>query len=122
MAYVVILVLDNLEQCPAVLDAWEEAGVGGVTILESSGLGRLRGIVSDDLPLIPSLRDLFATREFRHRTLFTVVEDDAMLERVIQATEKVVGDLNEPHTGLLFAVPVSRVLGLHKRKPNGPSR
>ncbi|MDH7490371.1 MAG: P-II family nitrogen regulator [Anaerolineae bacterium] len=118
MAQLLALVLDNLEQCPAVLDAWEAAGVGGVTILESSGLGRLRGIVRDDLPLIPSLRDLFATREFQHRTLFTVVEDEETLERVIAATEKVVGDLDEPHTGLLFVVPVSRVLGLHKRRAN----
>lgn len=122
MAYVLVLVLDNLEQCPAVLDAWEEAGVGGVTILESSGLGRMRGIFSDDLPLIPSLRDLLATREFQHRMLFTVLEDEATLERVIAATERVVGDLNEPHTGLLFVMPVSRVLGLHKRRPNGASR
>lgn len=119
MAQLLVLVLDNLEQCPAVLDAWEEAGVGGATILESIGLGRLRGIVSDDLPLIPSLRDLLATREFQHRTLFTVVEDESTLERVIAATERIVGDLSEPHTGLLFVVPVSRVLGLHKRKGNG---
>lgn len=122
MAYVLVLVLDNLKQYPAMLDAWEEAGVGSVIILESSGLRRIRGILSDDLPLIPSLRDLFATREFQHRTLFTVVEDEATLERVIAATEQVVGDLNEPHTGLLFVVPVSRVLGLHKRRPNGASR
>lgn len=118
MAQLLVLILDNLEQCPAVLDAWEEAGVGGVTILESSGLGRLRGIVSDDLPLMPSLRDLFATREFQHRTLFTVVEDEETLERIIAATQRIVGDLSEPHTGLLFVVPVSRVLGLHKRREN----
>lgn len=121
MAYVVVLVLDNLEQCPAVLDAWEKAGVGGVTILESSGLGRFRGFVSDDLPLMPSLRDLLATRELHHRTLFSVVEDEATLERVIAATEQVVGDLNKPRTGLLFALPVTRVVGLRKRGPNGPS-
>ncbi len=118
MAQLLVLILDNLEQCPAVLDAWEEAGVGGVTILESSGLGRLRGILSDDLPLMPSLRDLFASREFQHRTLFTVVEEEETLERVIAATQRIVGDLSEPHTGLLFVVPVSRVLGLHKRREN----
>lgn len=118
MAYVVVLVLDNLELCPAVLDAWERAGVGGVTTLESSGLGRLRGFVSDDLPLMPSLRDFLATRELQHRTLFSVVEDEATLERVIAATEQIVGDLSEPRTGLLFAVPVTRVVGLCKRRAN----
>lgn len=32
MAHLVVLVLDNLTQFPHVLEAWEEAGVSGVTI------------------------------------------------------------------------------------------
>ena len=42
MSYMVVLVVDDVEQCPAVLDAWEEIGVSGVTILASTGLGRVR--------------------------------------------------------------------------------
>jgi hypothetical protein len=38
----ILLVLDNREQCPSVLDAWEAAGASGITILESTGLGRVR--------------------------------------------------------------------------------
>ncbi len=115
MAHLVVFVLDNLEQCPDVLDAWEQAGVTGVTIVESTGLGRVRGVVRDDLPLLPSLTDLLSSRELHHRTLFTVVEDEETLERVIAATERVIGDFSRHHTGLLFVVPVSRVLGLEKR-------
>jgi nitrogen regulatory protein PII len=114
MAHLVVFVLDNLEQCPAILDAWEEAGAPGITILESTGLGRLRHILRDDLPLMPSLRDLLASRELHHRTLFTVIEDEATVERVIAATERVIGDLTCHHTGFLFVVPVTRVLGLRK--------
>ena len=33
MNYMVVLIVDDIEQCPAVLDAWEEEGVSGVTIL-----------------------------------------------------------------------------------------
>jgi hypothetical protein len=62
MAHLVVFVLDNLEQCSAVLEAWEEAGALGVTILESTGLRRLRGVMRDDLPLLPSLRDLLVAR------------------------------------------------------------
>lgn len=117
MAHLVIFVLDNLEQGPAVLEAWEEAGAPGVTILESTGLRRLRGAMRDDLPLLPSLRDLLASQELRHRTLLTVVPDEAMVERIIAATEQVVGDFSLHHTGLLFVVPVTRVLGLEKQDP-----
>lgn len=119
MAHLLVLVLDNLEQCPAVLEAWEEAGVLGVTMLESSGLRRLRGVLQDDLPLLPSVRDVLVSGEFHHRTLFAVLEDDVTLERAIAATERVIGDLSHSGTGLLFVVPVTQVLGLPKRDPEG---
>lgn len=115
MAHLLVFVLDNPQQCPDVLDAWEKAGATGVTILESTGLGRVRGVVRDDLPLLPSLTDLLSSRELHHRTLFTVIEDEATLERVIAATEEVIGDFTRHRTGLLFVVPVSRVLGLRKQ-------
>jgi len=120
MAHLVVLVLDNLEQCSAILEAWEEAGVPGATILESTGLRRLRGVLRDDLPLLPSLRDLLASQELRHRTLFTVVEDEATVQRIIAATERIIGDFTRDNTGLLFVVPVSRVLGLEKRRAKQP--
>jgi nitrogen regulatory protein P-II 1 len=119
VAHLVVFVLDNLEQCSVVLEAWEEAGAPGVTILESTGLRRLRGAMRDDLPLVPSLRDLLASQELRHRTLFTIVADEAVVERIIAATEQVVGDFSLHHTGLLFVVPVTRVLGLEKQGPAG---
>ena len=115
MAHLLVFVLDNLEQCPDILAAWEEAGTTGVTILESTGLARLRSAMRDDLPLLPSLRDLLTSQELQHRTLFTVMEDEATLERVIAATERIIGDFTRHHTGLLFVVPVSRVLGLEKQ-------
>lgn len=118
MTHLVVFVLDNVEQYPQILEAWEAAGVPGITILYSTGLGRLRRrALQDDLPLMPSLEDLLSAQEIHHRTLFSVIEDDAVLQRVIEATRKVVGDFSRHHTGLLFVVPVSRVLGLEKIGP-----
>jgi len=116
MAHLLVLVLDNLAQFPGVLEAWEEAGAPGVTILESTGLRRVLGAGRDDLPLLPSLRDVIAGGELHHRTLFSVIDNEATLERVIEATKKVAGDFDKHHSGLLFVVPVSRVLGLQKPK------
>jgi len=89
----------------------------GITILESTGLRRMQAAIRDDLPLMPSLRDLLAGQETHHRTLFSVVPDDATVDRIFAATERVVGDLSQPNTGFLFVVPVSRVLGLQKQSP-----
>lgn len=114
MKYMVIAVIDELEKCPSILRAWEDVGVVGITILESTGLGRIRQgeHLRDDLPLMPSLRNLLQTREEHHRTMFTIVDNEAMIDRIFEATETVVGDLNMPHTGILFAVPVARAYGI----------
>jgi hypothetical protein len=69
----------------------------------------------DDIPLLPSLRDVLAGQELHHRTLFSVIEDDATVERVVSATERIVGGFDRRHTGLLFVVPVSQVFGLEKQ-------
>ena len=117
MSYLVTLVLDDPDRCQDVLDAWEEAGAPGVTILDSSGLGRVRRAgIRDDVPLMPSLSDLFRRQEDHHRTLFSVVKDQSQVEAIVQATQALIGELDRGHTGLLFVVPVSQVYGLHKKR------
>jgi len=117
MTHLVVLVLDDPELCPSVLDAWEEAGAGGATILESTGLRRVQNALREDLPLFPSMRDFWSSDEALHRTLFTVVGDEGTVARIAAATERVVGDLRQPHTGLFFVVAVTQVLGLDKQLP-----
>jgi nitrogen regulatory protein PII len=114
--HLVVVVVDCVELCSPLLEAWEKAGAVGITILESMGVRRLQTIMRDDLPLMPSLRDLVANEELYHRTLFTVVPDEATVDRIVVATEAVLGDLLLPNSGFLFVVPVSRALGLRKQE------
>lgn len=116
MAYLVVLVLDDIDQCSPILEAWEEAGVRGITILESSGIGRVRrATMRDDLPLMPSLLNLMRSKESHHRTLFSVVETQERVQALVQAAKSVVGDFSQPHTGVLFVVELHQVYGLNKR-------
>jgi nitrogen regulatory protein PII len=109
----ILLVIDDPDQCPSILDAWDELGVGGITIFDSTGLGRLRKSgIRDDIPLMPSLSHLLKGREERHRTIFTVVEGEEWVNRIIERTQAILGDLNEANVGVLFVLPVSRVVGL----------
>jgi nitrogen regulatory protein PII len=123
MPNLVVAVLPNLERCQDVMDAWERFGVPGVTILESIGLHRLKQAFGrrDDVPLIPSLRHLVETEEYHHRTIFTVVGDDFDLDGLLAATEAVVHDFNAPDSGIVFVVPVTRVLGLRPHWLHGRS-
>lgn len=117
MYYLVALVLDDINQEIDVLDAWESAGVGGITIIDSTGLARVRQQEGfrDDIPLMPSLRSFFHGREEHHRTFFSIVDGENMVDRLLHATESVTGRLSEPHTGILFAFPLSHLAGVPRQ-------
>jgi len=113
--YLVVFVLHDPEKVDRLMDAWEKAGVTGATILYSSGLGRMRGSNwMDDIPLFPSFGSLTAHEEFFSRTLFTVVETETIVDRLIEVTESVVGALRQPETGFLVVLPVLRTYGMDK--------
>ena len=72
------------------------------------------GVFRDDIPLIPGLDDFYKRVEDYHRTLFTIVKDDDVLKKIVDATQKVVGNLNKPNTGILVVLPTTQVYGLEK--------
>lgn len=113
---IVAIVLD-IQVCHDVIHIWEEAGVTGATILDSIGMRHFkeRHAMRDDLPLMPSLRNLLETEEYNHRTIFSIVDDDFDVDDLIRKTEARVGNFDEPDTGFLLVVPVAKVRGLKRR-------
>ena len=113
MHYMVMLVLHKVDSGKDILDAWDELGVGGITILETSGMGRAKRVtLTHDIPLMPSLSDFLRRPELRHRTFFTVVEDETWVDRIIEVTEEIIGNLEGPNNGVLFVLPVARAVGM----------
>lgn len=116
MNYMVLLVLHEVERLEQVLEAWEAAGVGGITLLATTGIGRIREkhALRDDLPLIPSLEDLLINphEELLNRTIFSIVDSEELVDRLIEATERIVGDMYQPQTGIIAVFPLARVHGL----------
>jgi nitrogen regulatory protein P-II 1 len=112
MNYLVVLIVNDIDDTPAILNSWEDAGVLGVTILESTGLGRIRRAgLREDIPLMPSLHDLYQFGEVNHRTLFSVVDSQEIVDKMIANAQQVIGNLEDPHTGFLFVVPVIQTIG-----------
>ncbi len=64
----------------------------------------------DDLPLMPSLSDFFVQSEELSRTIFTIIQDD-LVQRIVMATEEIVGDLEKPGNGILIVLPTDSVHG-----------
>lgn len=108
----VFLVFQDLDRLPDLLEAWAEAGIPGATVIESFGLHCLRtSSYRDDLPLIPSLDALMRGSSDSNRTCFAIVDADEV-DDLVAATERVLGRLDTPNTGILFVLPVLRTEGL----------
>ncbi len=118
MTHLLIVILDDLERLPDLLQAWRGIGVPGATILESVGAYRAGTWLSR--MGLGALDSLFEAREVRRRTLLAAIEDEEMLARAIVEAERVVGGFDRPNSGLLLALPVSHIRGLHKVQPAPP--
>lgn len=119
--YFILFVLHDISKMKDLLHAWQEAGVNGATVLFSTGLGRIRQNIGlmEDFPLFPTLSEILDRVENMdlNRTLFSVVESDEIVKNVLYHTQKVVGDLNQPNTGILIVLPVAQAYGLKQYNP-----
>jgi len=118
MAYLLVVILDDLKVLPDLLHAWREAGVPGATILESVGAYRAHTWL--ERMGLGALERLFEAEEIRRRTLLTAVDDDTLLARAVAEAERVVGGFERPHSGILLVLPVAEARGLRKERPAVP--
>ncbi|RCK73850.1 MAG: hypothetical protein ANABAC_2923 [Anaerolineae bacterium] len=117
MFYLVILIVNQIEHVPEILAKWEDLGIMGITILESTGHGKLkRAGLLDNLPLLFSLETLQELQEIHHRTLLSVVDSEDLVEKMITTAQEVIGNIEEEHTGFLFVLPVLKAIGIQKSK------
>lgn len=111
--YMIMFVLDNPNQLGSLLEAWDKVGIRGATIIESTGIQRLRRA------RVP-MRYVFQTAgpvEEGHLTLFVIVQSEALVRACLEATETVTGDLDLPDTGVFAAWPIEIVKGLPLKPP-----
>ena len=113
MAQLLMVIVDDLKVLPKLLSAWRQAGVPGVTIVPSAGAYRTVTWLSR--VGLGALDRLFEADEVRQRTLLAVIEDNDLLQIAIAEAERVIGDFNQPNTGLLAVIPLVQVKGLRKR-------
>ena len=112
MPSMVVLVMHDKAQFDDVLERWHDAGAPAVTMLDAVGTrGPGEQGQRDDLPLMPSIRDLLQHDDAPRKMVFTIVPDE-VVDTIVDATVDLIGDLSEPGKGILFVLPVSRVVGL----------
>lgn len=103
-----IAVINHVEQVDDILAGFVELGITGATVVNSEGMGH---VLSHDVPIFAGLRSLTARSRPSNQTVLSVV-DDEKVDAAITLIQEVCGSLDSPGAGIVFTLPVSRVVGL----------
>jgi nitrogen regulatory protein P-II 1 len=103
-----VAVINHEEKVDDILAGFVELGITGATIVNSEGMGH---VLSHDVPIFAGVRSLSARSRPSNQTVFSVVHDE-QVDAAIALIQEVCGDLDAPGAGILFTIPVERVVGL----------
>ena len=110
-----VLILNKLDALEYLLEGLSAAGIGGATIIESSGMAMTLSRFDSSF-VSASIRALFSSADDEdNRTILSVIRDDQLeiARKVIYST---VGDLSMPNTGVLFTMPIDFAEGIRKNR------
>ena len=104
-----VCVINEPRKVDEILQAFLEIGVTGATVIDSYGMG---ATLVEDIPIFAEFRSMLAGSSKYNKTIFSVIKDRETVERATAAIEKCCGDLDDPSTGIIFAIPTTFVKGL----------
>jgi hypothetical protein len=115
MAKMALLVTSRIEEGDRIGEAWQNVGAPGVTLIESYGLRRMQQASrsGEFLPGMISMLEFLRQTEETSLVIFSVVDDDRLVDQLLAATESILGNLLQPNTGVFFVIDVARAVGIH---------
>jgi nitrogen regulatory protein P-II 1 len=109
MAILMVFVLNREEYLDEVLAGFVEIGIGGATIIDSMGMGR---ILTQDIPIFAGLQGMLSGGRPHNKTVLSVLPDRKTFEAAAELIEDVCGNLETEGVGILFALDLADVRGL----------
>lgn len=110
-----VIILNKTDVLDYLLEGLSAAGIGGATIIESSGMAMTLSKLDSSF-LSASIRGLFSGDE-DNRTILSVIKND-QLDIARKIVYNTVGDLSQPNTGIMFTLPIDYVEGTVKKPKN----
>lgn len=105
-----VLILNRTESIGALLEGFSTAGIGGATVIESSGLAQTLKRLGSSV-ITGTIQEMLGSSALDNRTVLSVIREEQLetARKVIYAT---VGNLALPNTGILFTLPIDFAEGL----------
>lgn len=109
--FVLFIVLNEGGYLSEVLFKMRQLGIRGATVIETMGARTVSKNIYN-LPVLGGLmKSLDGETEFNH-TIFSVIEREEQVERVMNQIEKLLGgDMSRPNKGIMFVLPVTHMRG-----------
>lgn len=103
-----VAVINHVEQVDDILAGFVELGITGATVVNSEGMGH---VLTQDVPIFAGLRSLTTRSRPSNQMLLSVIEEEKV-DAAIALIQEVCGSLTVPGAGIVFTLPVERVVGL----------
>ncbi|HXE59262.1 MAG TPA: P-II family nitrogen regulator [Gemmatimonadaceae bacterium] len=103
-----VAVINHVEQVDDILAGFVELGITGATVVNSEGMGH---VLTQDVPIFAGLRSLTTRSRPSNQMLLSVIEEEKV-NAAIELIQEVCGSLSVPGAGIVFTLPIERVVGL----------
>lgn len=109
--YALFIVLNKTNYLDDILEKFLEIGVTGATILDSQGMA---GAIADksSVPMFGLLKTILDDSKPYNKTIFTVLENQKMVEITAAAVKEVLGNDAKVGAGFMFSVPLGNIYRL----------
>lgn len=103
------IVLNEVDYLDDILAGFVENGVRGATVLDSQGMGSIiANSGSHGVPIFGYLKTLLADALPYNKTIFTVLENEVLVNKAVSVVQEVLRDISGSNTGFMFTVPIGK--------------
>ena len=115
--YAIVLVLNDIYMLDDIHELFYEEEIGATTIY-SQGMGKVLLDHNVNIPMLVSVRKLIDGRKPYNKTVFSIVDSEDKMRRVVDKLNEKFGNFKEPGIGFMFVVPVIECYGSNKKIEN----
>jgi len=115
--YAIILVLNDIFVLDDIHELFYEEEIGATTI-DTQGMGKVLLDHNVNIPMLASVRKLIDGRKPYNKTVFSVVDSEEKMRRVVDRLKEKLDNFEEPGVGFMFVLPVVECYGTKKKIEN----
>ncbi|API88648.1 hypothetical protein BKP56_04790 [Marinilactibacillus sp. 15R] len=107
----VIMILNKTELLDELLLEFTNVGIDSATVLNSVGMAQQLSTL-EHTRILSTLRPFITSDHSENKMIFTII-NESQVETIRKVVNDVIGDLSNPDTGVLFALPTLFTEGFH---------